>query len=217
MKNKKPKISNKERYRINKLRFYEKELKTKGYKNIAGIDEVGIGPLAGPVVAAACILPDRLIIKGVNDSKKVTEDERVRIYNELINNKDVVYSLGIVEVKIIDQINIHQASLLAMKQAISNLKVKPDYLLFDGRKHPIVSIESESIIKGDSLCFSISCASIIAKVTRDRIMQDYHQKYPMYGFNLHKGYGTDKHRKALIEHGPSEIHRKSFESIKILS
>ncbi|NGX31986.1 MAG: Ribonuclease HII [Candidatus Anoxychlamydiales bacterium] len=217
MKSKKPKISNKERYRINKLRFYEKELKKKGYKYIAGVDEVGIGPLAGPVVAAACMLLDRLIIKGVDDSKKVAEDERVRIYNELINNKDVVYSIGIVEVKIIDQINIHQASLLAMKQAILNLKVKPDYLLFDGRNHPIIPIESEAIVKGDSLCFSISCASIIAKVTRDRIMQDYHQKYPLYGFNLHKGYGTEKHRKALIVHGPSDIHRKSFESVKVLS
>ncbi|HEU63864.1 MAG TPA: ribonuclease HII [Chlamydiae bacterium] len=217
MKSKKSKISNKERYRINKLRFYEKELKMKGYKYIAGVDEVGIGPLAGPVVAAACILPERLIIKGVDDSKKLTEEVRVRIYDELVNNKAVVYSLGIVEVKIIDQINIHQASLLAMKQAILNLKIKPDYLLFDGRKHPIIPIESEAIIKGDSLCFSISCASIIAKVTRDRIMNDYHQKYPLYGFNLHKGYGTEKHRKALIEHGPSDIHRKSFDSVKVLS
>ncbi|NGX34839.1 MAG: Ribonuclease HII [Candidatus Anoxychlamydiales bacterium] len=215
--NKKPKISNKERYRINKLRFYEKDLKKKGYKYIAGIDEVGIGPLAGPVVAAACMLPDRLIIKGVNDSKKLTEEVRVRIYDELVNNKDVVYSLGIVEVKIIDQINIHQASLLAMKNAILNLKVKPDYLIFDGRKHPIMPIESESIIKGDSLCHSISCASIIAKVTRDRIMEDYHQKYPLYGFNLHKGYGTEKHRKSLIEHGPCQIHRKSYDSVKVLS
>ncbi|NGX40971.1 MAG: Ribonuclease HII [Candidatus Anoxychlamydiales bacterium] len=217
MKSKKSKISNKERYRINKLRFYEKELKMKGYKYIAGVDEVGIGPLAGPVVAAACILPERLIIKGVDDSKKLTEEVRVRIYDELVNNKAVVYSLGIVEVKIIDQINIHQASLLAMKQAILNLKIKPDYLLFDGRKHPIIPIESEAIIKGDSLCMSISCASIIAKVTRDRIMGDYHQKYPLYGFNLHKGYGTEKHRKALIEHGPSEIHRKSYDPVKILS
>lgn len=197
MKDKKPKISSKERYRINKLRFYEKDLKKKGYNSIAGVDEVGIGPLAGPVVAAACILPDRLIIKGVNDSKKLTEDQRVRIYDELVNNKDVIFALGIVEVKIIDQINIHQASLLAMKNAILNLKIKPDFLLFDGRKHPIMPMESEAIVKGDSLCHSISCASIIAKVTRDRIMDDYHQKYPEYGFNLHKGYGTEKHRKLL--------------------
>ncbi|NGX28510.1 MAG: Ribonuclease HII, partial [Candidatus Anoxychlamydiales bacterium] len=209
----KPKISTKERYRINKLRKIEKDLKDQGYKCIAGVDEVGIGPLAGPVVAAACILPDRFLIKGVNDSKKVSPDVRERIYNELTSNKDVIFSIGIVEVKIIDQINIHQASLLAMKQAIQNLKTKPDYLLFDGRKHPILPIPSQAIVKGDALCVSISCASIIAKVTRDRIMQDYHQKYPLYGFDLHKGYATHKHRKSLIEHGPSPIHRKSYDPV----
>ena len=217
MKISKSKISSKERYRINKLRSHEKELKNNGYKYIAGVDEVGIGPLAGPVVAAACIVPERLIINGVDDSKKLTEETRVKIFDELTNNKDVIYSLGIVEVKIIDQINIHQASLLAMKQAILKLKIKPDYVLFDGRKHPIIPFESDAIIKGDSLCYSISCASIIAKVTRDRIMENYHQKYPLYGFNLHKGYGTEKHRKALIENGPCQIHRKSFESVKVLS
>ncbi|NGX63382.1 MAG: Ribonuclease HII [Candidatus Anoxychlamydiales bacterium] len=217
MKNKKSQISSKERYRINKLKVFEKDLKKQGFKNIAGIDEVGIGPLAGPVVAAACILPDRFIVKGVNDSKKLTEDVIDRIFDELINNKDVIYALGIVEVKIIDQINIHQASLLAMKLAIQNLKVKPDFLLFDGRKHPIMPMPSEAIVKGDSLCVSISCASIIAKVTRDRIMNNYHKKFPLYGFNLHKGYATEKHRKALIEHGPSVLHRKSFDPVKILS
>ena len=213
----KPKLTIKERYRINKLRKIEKDLNSQGYNCIAGVDEVGIGPLAGPVVAAACILPKRYLIKGVNDSKKISSDIRLRIYNELTSNKDVIYSIGIVEVKIIDQINIHQASLLAMKQAIQNLKIKPDYLLFDGRTHPILPIPSKAIVKGDSLCVSISCASIIAKVTRDKIMIDYHQKYPVYGFNLHKGYATLNHRKSLIEHGPSPIHRKSYDPVKILS
>jgi ribonuclease HII len=211
------KISSKERYRIQKLKKIEKELRNQGYEYIAGIDEVGIGPLAGPVVAAACILPQRFILKNINDSKKLTEDQRNVVYDKLTSNKDVIYSLGIVEVKIIDQINIHQASLLAMKQAIEKLKVKPDYLLFDGTKHPLTTIPLEAIIKGDALVASIAAASIIAKVTRDNIMNDYHKKYPFYGFNLHKGYATEKHKKALIEHGPSVIHRKSYNPIKVLS
>jgi len=214
---KKAKLSNKERYRISKLHKLEKDLRAEGYQNIAGIDEVGRGPLAGPVVACACILPQRCIIKGINDSKKITEDVRIRIYNDLISNKDVIYSLAIVEHIIIDQINIHQASLLAMKQAIQNLRIKPDYLLFDGKQHPLISIPCIAIPKGDALCVSISAASILAKVTRDRIMDDYHEKYPLYGFDTHKGYGTQKHRKALIEHGPCQIHRKSFDPVKVLS
>jgi ribonuclease HII len=214
---KKKKITSKERYRISKLHEHEKILREKGYKNIAGIDEVGIGPLAGPVVACACILPEKLIVKGINDSKKITEEQRVRIYNLLINNPNVIYSISIVEVKIIDQINIHQASLLAMKQAVHNLKIKPDFLIFDGKQFPLTAIPSEAIIDGDALCVSIAAASIIAKVTRDRIMDDYHEKYPQYGFNSHKGYGTEVHRKALIEHGPCDIHRKSFDPVRILS
>ncbi|MBN2479681.1 MAG: ribonuclease HII [Parachlamydiales bacterium] len=209
-------MSNKERYRIKKLKEAEKELKEKGFLKIAGIDEVGIGPLAGPVVAAACILPDRFLIKGINDSKKLTEEARNRIYDELVNTKEVIYSIAIVENTIIDQINIHQATLLAMKKAIQSLKVEPDFLLFDGNKHPVCSIPHEAIVGGDHLCISICAASIIAKVTRDRIMDELHIKYPEYGFNSHKGYATVHHRKALIEKGPCEIHRKSFDPVKAL-
>lgn len=214
---KKQKINNKERYRITKLHKIEKDLRTQGYKHIAGIDEVGRGPLAGPVVAAACILPEKLFIKGINDSKKITQEVRERIYDTLTSHIDVIYSIAIVEAKIIDQINIHQASLLAMKQAIQKLIVQPEFLLFDGAQHPLMSIPFAAIPKGDALCVSIAAASIIAKVTRDRIMDDYHKKYPHYGFHLHKGYGTEKHRKALIEHGPCDIHRRSFDPVKVLS
>jgi ribonuclease HII len=214
---KKCSISSKERYRITKLHKIEADLRSQGYKNIAGIDEVGRGPLAGPVVAAACILPEKFFIKGINDSKKITEEVRKRIYDKLITHKDVIYSLSIVEPSIIDQINIHQATLLAMKQAVQKLIIEPDYLLFDGTQHPLLSIPFAAIPKGDALCISVAAASIIAKVTRDSIMNDYHKKYPVYGFDDHKGYGTEKHRKALITNGPSPIHRKSFDPVKVLS
>lgn len=210
-------ITNKERYRIKKLHKIEKELRKKGYQKIAGVDEVGRGSLAGPVVAAACILPANFYIKGINDSKKLTEEQRTKIYDQIINKPQVIYSIAIVEQKIIDQINIHQASLLAMKNAIQTLKIEPDYLLFDGKQHPLMSIPFEAFPKGDSLCVSICAASIIAKITRDKIMNDYHEKYPQYGFNLHKGYATEKHRRALIEKGPCEIHRKSFDPVKVIS
>lgn len=217
MSERKQTINNKERYRISKLHKIENDLRSQGYKNIAGIDEVGRGPLAGPVVACACILPEKFYVKGINDSKKISEEVRVRVYDKLISHKDVLYALSIVEPLIIDQINIHQASLLAMKLAIQKLIVQPDYLLFDGCQHPLISIPLTALPKGDALCISVAAASIIAKVTRDRIMDDYHKKYPVYGFDDHKGYGTEKHRKALIEYGPSPIHRKSFDPVKVLS
>ncbi len=214
---KKQTITSKERYRITKLHRIENDLRSQGYKNIAGIDEVGRGPLAGPVVAAACILPEKFFIKGINDSKKITQEVRERIYDKLITHKDVFYSIAIVESSIIDQINIHQATLLAMKQAIQKLIIQPDYLLFDGCQHPLMSIPFVAIPKGDALCVTVAAASIIAKVTRDRIMDDYHKKFPVYGFDDHKGYATEKHRKALIEHGPCQIHRKSFDPVKVFS
>lgn len=214
---KKQTISGKERYRIKKLHKIESDLRLQGYKHIAGVDEVGRGPLAGPVVAVACILPEKIYIKGINDSKKISEAARERIHDKLIARKDVIYSIAIVEPLIIDQINIHQASLFAMKEAVRKLIVQPDYLLFDGCQNPLMPIAFSAIPKGDALCVSIAAASIIAKVTRDRIMNDYHKKYPLYGFNDHKGYGTQRHRKALIESGPCPIHRKSFDPVKILS
>jgi ribonuclease HII len=213
----KDKISLKEKIRIKKLHKIEKEIRSEGYDIIAGVDEVGIGPLAGPVVACACILPKTLFIDGINDSKKIPKEKREEIYNKLINNKDVIYATSEVGVKVIDQINIHQAALLAMKQAINALSVKPEFLLFDGRKHPLLSTPLRAIVKGDTLSISIAAASIIAKVTRDKIMHEYHEKYPLYDFLSHKGYGTLKHRKALINHGPCEIHRRSFKLIKMIT
>ncbi|NGX56979.1 MAG: Ribonuclease HII [Candidatus Anoxychlamydiales bacterium] len=213
---KKERLTPKERNRIKKLHKIEKEIRALGHNVIAGVDEVGIGPLAGPVVSCACILPKSLYIDGINDSKKIPEEKRLKIYEELINHKDVIYSISIIDVNIIDQINIHQASLLAMKKAVLGLSINPEFLLFDGRKHPVVSTPFKAIIGGDALSISIAAASIIAKVTRDRIMQEYHDKFPMYDFLSHKGYGTSKHRKALIEHGPCEIHRKSFGPVKML-
>ncbi|EKE20869.1 MAG: ribonuclease HII [uncultured bacterium] len=217
MSKKKRAITNKERYRIKKLHKIESELHLNGYKHIAGVDEAGRGPLAGPVVAAACILPEKFYVKGINDSKKISQEVRERIYDKLIGQKDVIYSIAIVESLIIDRINIHQASLLAMKNAVELLIIKPDYLLFDGCQNPLMPIAFSAIPKGDALCISIAAASIIAKVTRDRIMNDYHKKYPFYGFDEHKGYGTLKHRKALMQYGPCPIHRKSFDPVKVLS
>jgi ribonuclease HII len=213
----KEKLSIKEKKRIKKLHKIEKEIRLQGYDIIAGVDEVGIGPLAGPVVACACILPKDLYIEGINDSKKIPEEKRKVIYEKLINNQDVIYSTAIIDVNVIDQINIHQAALLAMKQAVNSLEIKPKFILFDGKKHPLVSIPLRSIIGGDAKCVSIAAASIIAKVTRDKIMHEYHEKYPLYDFLSHKGYGTLKHRKALINHGPCEIHRKSFKLIKMIT
>jgi len=203
-------------YRIKKLREAERELKNIGYSYIAGVDEVGRGPLAGPVVACACILPDKFSIAKINDSKKLTVEERERIYLKLIYNENVIYSVSEVSHEIIDLINIHQASLLAMKKAIEALKTKHEFLLFDGRSNPVTDTPFQAIVGGDRICISICAASIIAEVHRDKLMDEYHKKYPIYGFNKHKGYGTFKHKKALIENGPCLIHRKSFEPIKSL-
>ncbi len=189
---------------------FEFDLRQIGYKYIAGVDEAGRGPLAGPVVAAACILPDKFLLKGLNDSKKIIPKRRKELYEKLINSKDVIYSVGIVDSKTIDAINILQATLQAMKIAVLSLKQKPDILLVDGNQLPTTSIPSKAIIKGDSISISIAAASIIAKETRDAIMEELHEKWPQYGFSDHKGYGTEKHLEALRKYGPSEIHRKSF-------
>ncbi len=206
----------KEKLRVKKLHLFENEYRSKGYKLIAGVDEVGRGPLAGPVVAAACVLPENFFIEGINDSKKVTEENRLRIFNELTNHPDVYYSISVVDAIVIDQINIHQASLLAMKKAFQGLNITPDFLLFDGRQHPMTAIPCTAIIGGDSKSISIAAASIIAKCTRDKIMDEFHEQYPEYGFLSHKGYATEKHRKALMNHGPCAIHRRSFEPVKVL-
>lgn len=198
----------------------EKKLWKKGYKMVVGLDEAGRGPLAGPVVAAAVAVFDykKVKIKGVKDSKQLMPEQRENIYNILIRHKDIKWGIGIVSEKIIDKINILQATKLAMQKAIKNLN--PDFLLIDGNfkldlrraafAEGFGEPKQKSVVKGDQKVFSISAASIIAKVTRDRIMQKYHKKYPEYGFLQHKGYPTKAHFASLQKFGPCQIHRKSF-------
>lgn len=207
-------IDEKEAKRLKLLLHYEEAAFCNGFKAVAGIDEAGRGPLAGPVVAAACLVPKETVIPYINDSKKLTPLMRQRLYQHIVQDLKLCYAVGIVEAPEIDRINIYQATIQAMLLAIERLTVQPDYLLVDGMhvNHPL--IPCLKIIKGDSLSQSIAAASIIAKETRDALMGDYHQRWPQYGFNQHKGYGTPQHLKAIEEHGPCEIHRYSFAPIK---
>lgn len=205
-----------EKKRLEKMSIYEKNACQKGYLQIAGVDEAGRGPLAGPVVAAACILPKDALIEGIDDSKKLLPKERFRIFQQIISLKDVDFGIGVIDSLIIDQINILQATFQAMIAAIARLSQKPDYILVDGDKMPRTNIPGESIIKGDSLSQSIAAASIIAKETRDEIMRSFDEKWPQYGFRSHKGYATEEHLLAIKQHGPCPIHRMSFEPLKSL-
>jgi len=193
--------------RLETMFEYEKEYSDCEY--IAGIDEVGRGPLAGPVVTACVIMPKDVRIPYVNDSKKVTEKRREELY-DIIKEKALAIGIGIASEKRIDEINILQATYEAMREAINNLEIKPDILLNDAVNIPGVDIKQVPIIKGDAKSFTIACASIIAKVTRDRMMVELDKKYPNYGFAKNKGYGTKQHTDALKEFGPCEIHRRSF-------
>ena len=193
--------------------LYEKKYNGRGYKLIAGVDEVGVGPWAGPVVAAAVILRDFRFKVRIYDSKALSPRCRQSAFSEI---KDKAYTaLGIVDADTIDKINIYNATRLAMERAISALRPRPDYVLVDGRQRPAICVPSESIVRGDRKSISIAAASIIAKVVRDRIMQDYDKVYPGYEFARHKGYGTEKHRLALERLGPCLIHRRSFKPLKI--
>ena len=180
-----------------------------GHRCICGVDEAGRGPLAGPVCAAAVILPHDLLLPGLNDSKKITDKRRRELYDQ-ITEQAVAYSIAMVDEKVIDEINILQATFSAMQQAVETLDVKPDIVLIDGNRAPNLTISAKTIIKGDSLSANIAAASILAKVTRDRFMENIDQVYPRYGFSVHKGYGTKRHYEALREFGPCEIHRMSF-------
>ena len=196
--------------RLIKLSEYEKKGYENGYKYIAGIDEAGRGPLAGPVVAAAVILPEGCLIEDVNDSKKLSEKKREKLYDDIVQNA-TAWGVGIVDNNVIDEINILNATRRAMHMAIEELKVKPDYILIDAEKKVDTNgIPYLPIIKGDALSISIGAASIIAKVTRDRMMREYDKIFPMYGFEKHKGYGTKAHVEAIKENGLCMIHRKSF-------
>ncbi|MGE5473115.1 MAG: ribonuclease HII [Ignavibacteriales bacterium] len=199
----------KEKARLAEIIQFEKKWYTKGFELIAGIDEAGRGPLAGPVVAGAVILPKGLIIEGVNDSKKLSEKKRDTLYS-IIVKEALCWGVGIVDNNIIDEINVLNAAKMAMKIAVSQLKFKPEVLLIDAEKLDIPEVRQEAIIKGDAKSISIAAASIIAKVTRDRIIEEYDKKFPDYGFAKHKGYGTAEHMEAIREKGLCEIHRKTF-------
>ena len=192
---------------IDKLQ-YEKEFLKKGYTLIAGVDEVGRGPLAGPVVCASVIMPLDDLIDGVDDSKKLSKKKREMLYDKILE-KAVAYSIQEVEPSVIDEINILNATKLCMKNAIETLSIKPDVVLIDAVKID-TSVETFSIIKGDAKSYSIGCASIIAKVYRDRLMEEYAKTYPEYGFEKHSGYGTKQHITAIKEIGACKIHRKTF-------
>jgi len=189
---------------------YEKKLWKKNFKCVAGVDEVGRGPLAGPVAAAAVVFPPDVKIKGLADSKQLTPKKRERLFHE-IKKKALGIGVGKVSHKLIDKLNIGRANLLAMKKAVEKLPLPPDYILIDGGRHKIdLTLKQRGISGGDRKCASIAAASIIAKVIRDRIMLRYHQRYPGYRFDRHKGYGTRKHIRFILKHGPSPLHRRSF-------
>lgn len=188
---------------------FEKEALAKGYKSVCGVDEAGRGPLAGPVCAAAVILPEGVIIDGVNDSKKLSEKKRESLF-DVIREQALSYSIAYATVDEIEEINILNATMLAMRRAIDALDIKADYAMIDGNKIPPIDIDAECIVKGDAKSMSIACASILAKVSRDRLLYKYAEEYPMYGFDKHKGYGTKVHREAILKYGPCPYHRKSF-------
>ncbi|MDE6659983.1 MAG: ribonuclease HII [Eubacterium sp.] len=189
--------------------LYENEAKSKGYNIICGVDEAGRGPLAGPVFAAAVVLPEGHIIEGVNDSKKLSEKKRDMLYDKIIE-ECVCYAVGTATEKEIDEINILQATFLAMKRAVDGLEIKPNLALVDGNRVPPLDCEVETIVKGDGKSASIAAASIIAKVSRDRYMLELAKQYPQYEFERHKGYPTKLHYEKIYEHGISDVHRKSF-------
>ncbi len=188
--------------------IYERELLSRGYKLIAGVDEVGRGPLAGPVVTAAVIMPTDDIIEGVDDSKKLSEKKREKLA-ELIKSKAIAYSVARIESEEIDEINILNAVKKCMYNAVKSLTIMPDITLVDGVDLHL-PIPAEYVVKGDSLSYSIGCASIVAKVYRDNLMKEYAKEYPEYGFEKHKGYGTKNHIETIKEIGPCKLHRKTF-------
>lgn len=203
-------MKEKELNRLTSLKEIEKKLHQDGFENICGIDEAGRGPLAGPVVVAGVIMPRNSMIEGVNDSKKVSEKKRELLYDEIIEEA-ISYSVAIIGQDVIDEINILNATKQGVTSVVKGLDVRPDLIIIDALQHiDTDGIKYESIIKGDAKCYSIAAASIIAKVTRDRIMREWDNVYPQYGFVQHKGYGTAKHIAAIKEYGLCPIHRRSF-------
>ena len=203
-------MKEKEEERLKVLKQHELELRKKGFKTICGIDEAGRGPLAGPVVVASVIMPEDSMIEGINDSKKISEKKREKLYDQIIEEA-ISYGISIIGQEEIDEINILNATKKGLTNSLKELKVNPDLIIVDALSHiDTLGIPYESIIKGDAKCYSISAASILAKVTRDRIMREWATIYPQYGFEQHKGYGTAKHILAIKEYGACPIHRKTF-------
>ena len=188
---------------------FENQARERGYRSICGVDEAGRGPLAGPVCAAAVILPEGKIIEGVNDSKKLTEKKREALF-DVIKAEAAAYAVAFATIGEIEELNILNATMLAMKRAVEALPVKADFAMIDGNRLPGLSIDCEAIVKGDARSMSIACASILAKVSRDRLLYEYAKEYPQYHFDKHKGYGTKLHVEALREYGPCPYHRMSF-------
>lgn len=189
--------------------YYENTAYEKGYNLVCGVDEAGRGPLAGPVCAAAVVLPKGLILEGVNDSKKLTEKKREALF-DVITEQALDWSVAFATVEEIEEINILNASMLAMKRAVEGLKNPVDFAIIDGNRKPPLEIDCEAVVKGDAKSMSVAAASILAKVSRDRILRQYAVDYPQYGFEKHKGYGTKVHVEALKKYGPCEVHRPSF-------
>lgn len=189
--------------------FFENEAYVRGYKYVCGVDEAGRGPLAGPVFAAAVILPRNCVIDGVNDSKKLTEKKREQLYSK-IKEQSLAYCVASASVDEIDEINILNATFLAMTRAVSGLQVKADFALVDGNRLPSLEIDSKAVVKGDALSESIAAASILAKVERDHFMLNLANEYPNYAFEKHKGYGTKLHIEMIKKYGASNVHRKTF-------
>ena len=189
---------------------YEKAAVTRGFKYICGVDEAGRGPLAGPVCAAAVILPEDACIPGLNDSKKLSEKKREQLF-DVITGKALAYSVAYGTLEEIEKLNILEATFLAMNRAVEGLALKPDFALIDGNRAPKgIKIPCETVVKGDAKSMSVAAASVLAKVSRDRLMLEYDKKYPLYDFKKHKGYGTKEHTELIKKYGPCEIHRLSF-------
>jgi len=192
---------------------HDRSFLDQGFSSLAGVDEAGRGPLAGPVVASAVIVRDFSFSTEIDDSKSMTAGARAAAYEEILQK--AIVGIGVAEAEAIDRINIYQASLRAMEEAVMKLRQAPDCILVDGPKTPNLPFKQVGIVDGDALSFSIACASVVAKVTRDRIMEYYDDLYPEYGFKDHKGYGTKAHLEALKKYGPCRIHRKSFEPVRL--
>lgn len=205
-------LKTKEAHRLFKMTLFERGLSSHGFRLICGIDEAGRGPLAGPVVAASVILPSGFSVAGIRDSKQLTEKQRETLYTQIVQEA-ISIGVGIIDHAVIDEINILQATYLAMESSLRNLHIQPDYLLIDALTLPRTTIPQKGIIRGDNLSVTIAAASIIAKVTRDRLMTEFHREFPEYNFLSHKGYGTEEHLQNLRTYGPCRIHRRTFRGV----